>query len=166
MKTQLTQLKQKDIKIYRERILEEQNGICLLTGAIIPEGKAVLDHQHARKTETLGVNGAGLIRGVLHSQANAWEGKVLYWFKRLGLAKIAVLPILLRNLATYLEREPYPLIHPSEAPKPKKLSKVCYNKLKKVNKKISYPKTGKLTEKLKKEFRKHNIEITYLKEKL
>lgn len=160
----LTQLKQKDIKIYRKKILKEQNGMCPLTGNAIPEDKAVLDHQHTTKTETLGVNGAGLIRGVLHSQANAWEGKILYWFKRMGLAKIVDLPTLLRNLAAYLEREPYPLIHPNEAPKPKKLSKICYNKLMKVtDKKIPYPKSGKLTKKLRYEFEKWDIDITYKK---
>lgn len=159
----LTQLKHKEIKEYREKILKEQKGICPLTWTKIPEGKAALDHQHRLKSEELGKNGAGLIRGVLHLQANALEGKILYWYKRLGLTKMIDLPTFLRNLADYLEKKPYPIIHPTEA-KLKKLSKVCYNKLDKICKeKISFPKSGKLTKKLKKLFKKYGVEITYRK---
>lgn len=159
----LKQLKYKEIKKYRDKILVEQNGVCPLTGIKIPEGKAVLDHLHAGRKDEVGENGAGLVRGVLDCRANSFEGKILYWYKRLGISKLIDLPTFLNNLALYLEKEKYPLIHPTEAPKPKKLSKVCYNNLVKIsNQKIPpYPTSKKLTKKLEKLFNKYGIEIIY-----
>ena len=162
----MIKLKNKEIKIYRDKILEEQGGICPLTGKKIVEGKAVLDHQHSLKNEELGKQGAGCIRGVLDFRANSFEGKILYWFKRLGVSKFISLPLFLRNLAEYLEKDTYPLIHPSEI-KPKKLTKVCYNKLVKVagDQIPPYPKSKKLTKKLNELFIEHDVKITYYKDK-
>lgn len=62
---------------------------------------------------------------------------------------------LLRNLADYLDREKYLLIHPTEKPKERKISKRNYNTLKKIyiksgqKKKFPiFPKSGKLTKPL------------------
>ena len=165
-KIELIQLKHKEIKKYRKIILKEQNGICLLTGIKIEEGKAVLDHLHRIPKEKLGENGAGCVRGVLDFRANSLEGKILYWYKRLAVSKLISLPAFLVNLSRYLDQPTYPLIHPTEAPKPKKLSKVCYNKLMRVcinKEKVPYPASKKLTKKLEKLFNKYKIEITYRK---
>jgi hypothetical protein len=40
-----------------------------------------------------------------------------------------MLPQLLRNMADYLEKQPQPLIHPTEKPRPKKIYKRKYNEL-------------------------------------
>lgn len=163
----LIQLKNKDKKIWRNKLLKKQKGICLLTGKEIEEGKATLDHKHKMfADEEIGHNGAGLIRGVLDFRANSFEGKVFNNYRRLGLHKIVGLPTLLRNLADYLERKCLPLIHPSEAPPPKYIKKSCYNKLVKVAKKQKIPvfhKKQKLTKKLQFLFRKYHVKIEYYK---
>lgn len=68
----------KDIKTLRETILESQGNKCKICGVSLPHGSDVgaLDHQHLFKSEELGVNGAGLIRGVLCRDCNALEGKI------------------------------------------------------------------------------------------
>lgn len=60
----LEQLKSISISCVREKIFELQQGICPLCGN--PIVRPVLDHQHKqRKSDPNGVNGNGLIRGVL-----------------------------------------------------------------------------------------------------
>jgi Recombination endonuclease VII len=120
------QLRQKDIPVYRERIAEEQNFVCAICIGPLVSG-ASLDHQHKTKAETIGVNGAGLIRGVLCRDCNVFEGKIWNNSKRFG--KFDDLPQFLRNLADYLEKDNYPYIHPREAPQVQKVSKRQYNKL-------------------------------------
>ena len=149
---ELIQLEQKDIKVIREKITIEQNNVCPIANITIPDGNHTLDHQHMTKRETRGVDGAGTIRGVLDYRANAWEGKVSKSFVRCGLAKEVDLVVALRNLANYLEREPYPMIHPNEKPKEKKLLKRPFAKIKKLyaeefpkRKLLEYPKSGKAT---------------------
>ena len=146
----LTQLELKDIKPLREKLNSAQNNICPIIN--LPIDISVLDHQHKSKKEVIGINGAGLIRGVLDFRANAWEGKVNNSFIRWGLHKVMDLPTALRNLADYLEQENLPFIHPSEKPKVKKLMKRPFNKIKKIHdikypkrKKLMYPKSGKPT---------------------
>ena len=126
---ELTQLELKDIKPLREKLNLAQNNICPIIN--LPIDISVLDHQHKSKKEVIGINGAGLIRGVLDFRANAWEGKVNNSFIRCGLHKVMDLPTALRNLADYLEQENLPFIHPSEKPKVKKLMKRPFNKIKK-----------------------------------
>jgi hypothetical protein len=137
-----TQLKAKDVKKYRNIIAKEQKGLCAICKTCLENCKGVsLDHQHKTKKETIGVNGAGLIRGVLCRDCNVFEGKIWNNSKRYG--KFDNLPEFLRNLADYLEKENYPYIHPSEEPKPQKVSKRQYNKLLK-----AYKEQKKLTAKL------------------
>jgi hypothetical protein len=111
-------LKYKEIKQYRESIWKEQEYKCAICKLEIDQAECCLDHQHNTKKETIGENGAGLIRGVLCRNCNSLEGKIWNNSKRYG--KFAMLPTFLRNLADYLEKENYPLIHPRSIKKSKK----------------------------------------------
>jgi len=150
----MQQLKQKDIKPIRDMILnEDQSGICLICGK---EPKiACLDHSHKKR-----IKGTGLIRGVLCSSCNVFIAKSENNCMRYGFSQNE-LPDILRSMAEYLERDHYPYIHPSEAPKPKKLKKRSYNVLKKAYigraKFYSYPKSGYLTKPLARLFEEYNI---------
>jgi len=156
------QLKQSEIKPLRIGLHKQQGSICPILKQKFDVSEMVIDHQHKnKKTDVNGVDGGGMVRGCIHNQANVIEGKISNTYKRYGLHKFVSLPELLRNLADYLERENLPYIHPSEAPKPKKLKKRSYNVLKKrydgKAKFPPYPKTGKLTKPLVKLFEKYNI---------
>jgi hypothetical protein len=153
------QLKQKDIKLLREKLLKEQDYICPICKEKITLAESTLDHQHKLfKDEEIGNNGAGLCRGVICFRCNAWEGKIFNSYRRLGLHKKELdQATLLRNLADYLEQENMIYIHPTEVEKPKKLGKRIFNKLKKeYNKKypnrkeLEYPKSGKITKEIEK----------------
>ena len=63
----------------------------------------VVDHNHT----------SGLVRGVVSSEGNALLGRIENAFKRLSRgAKKASLPTILRNMASYLERDDLQLLHP------------------------------------------------------
>ena len=63
----------------------------------------VVDHDHT----------SGFIRGVVSSEGNALLGRIENAFKRLSRdAKKATLPTILRNMASYLEKEDTHIIHP------------------------------------------------------
>jgi len=173
----LKQLKGKDIAPLRKIWWEENRRICPITQKEIPLSDAVLDHAHKLKSEVADESGKGLCRGVLSRSANAWEGKVLNSFKRVGLHNYTDIISALRNLAKYLEcnhihTDDEKYIHPSEAPKKIKLTKRCYNKLKTIAKKDpkakmdKFPKyTGNATKSLKKLFEKYNIELEFYGDK-
>ena len=70
--TQFIQLKQSDISVYRARLLIQQNHQCAICRMKLTKG--VLDHQHKRrKSDPNGVDGAGLVRGVLCDGCNRIE---------------------------------------------------------------------------------------------
>lgn len=64
----------------------------------------VVDHDHA----------TGMVRGCLHRQANAWEGKVYNAWKRYGgnNAKVTYTEAL-RNLADYIDTASTDFLHPT-----------------------------------------------------
>jgi len=165
---QLNQLKQKDIAPLRNKLMEEQNGLCKLCKIEITASTGVsLDHQHKLKCERNGVDGGGLIRGVLCRACNVWEGKIWNSTKRyLGVESVQERIDKLTDLVEYYETENLPFIHPSEQPKTPKMSKRNYNKLKKLwdlNKKRKlppYPSTGKITIPLLAAFEEFNIKPT------
>jgi len=149
----------------RLELYKKQKGVCFVCNKKTPFEKTVLDHQHKlRKSDEIGKDGAGLIRGVLCFQCNSWEGKIFRSFIRYGLHKKKIpISVLLRNLADYLEQDNLPFIHPTEIKK-KIVSKSNYNKLKKVyldtNRKKKfpdYPKSKKITKALKELFEEFNI---------
>ena len=148
----LIQLKSKEVKELRDKILQEQNGICPLCKMLIKEGEEALDHQHKTKAENIGESGAGLIRGVLCRNCNVAEGRILHQYKRAGVY-LKNFPDFLRNLADYLEEDNQHFVHPSEAPKAPRLGKNAFKQLQKLYKEkyprrkkgLQYPKNGKVT---------------------
>ena len=158
----MIQLKSKDVKVLREKLLEAQNNICPLCGKTIPSDKAVLDHQHRqKKTDPIGVNGDGMVRGVLCRDCNQVEGKITSALKRFKQITDTQGKILfLTNLIKYYQKGTTDYIHPSEKLPKEKISKRQYNKLVKVckTKVPNYPKTGSLTKTLKSLFEKYNIQ--------
>jgi hypothetical protein len=62
----MTELKASQIKAFREQMLKQQGGRSAISGQIIQEGEAVLDHDHH----------TGLVRGVITRAENSVLGKV------------------------------------------------------------------------------------------
>ena len=133
-------MSQSEIAILRKKILEENNFICPILKQEITEDKAALDHIHKLKSQEPDKD-KGAVRIVLHRDANAFAGKLENLYKRYGFHNKGIsLPDLLRNIADYLEQEPYNInyndsklyfIHPNEVPKKKKVSKRDLNLIKK-----------------------------------
>lgn len=158
----MRQLKAKDIQKFRAALLRKQNGKCLICNN--PPNRPCLDHSHVKR-----IKGTGLVRAVVCSSCNVMIAKAENNCVRYGFTQ-AELPTILRSIANYLERSHLPYIHPSEAPKRKKLMKSSYNELKKVvknsthNKKFpEFPKSGKLTIALKKLYTEYHIEPKFYK---
>ncbi len=153
------QLRQCDIPTVRNVLLTEQEGICPVCNREIND--PCLDHSHTRRNE-----GSGLIRGVLCRACNVLVAKVENNCVRYGVVHMA-LPEVLRSMADYLEQPDLPMIHPSEAPKPKLLKKSSYNKLKKAYqgraKLPPYPKSKRLTKELERLFCKHGLDPEFYK---
>jgi len=154
------QLKYKDVKDIREQILEEQEGICPICKK--PVDKPVLDHHHKKK-----VGGTGLIRGVICSSCNVFIAKIENNMKRYCIQPDEISNVL-RNVADYFDKEQYPYIHPTEAPKKPKLKKSSYNKLRKIHiskgtkaKLPIYPKSGNINKALLKFFDRYDLTPEY-----
>lgn len=142
-----TQLETKDIAQQRAKILKEQLGKCLICGAT---GDVVwsLDHEHRKR-----IGGSGLIRGVLCRACNSTEGRVISSLVRGGIKKPEMADWL-RNLAGYLDKPHYPLIHPTER-EYLTITRTDFNKLNakfkiKYPRKapLKYPNKGRITKKL------------------
>lgn len=160
----IRQLKTKEIKSLREKILKEQNGRCKICGKNIQkqDSGTSLDHQHKTKKENIGEDGAGLIRGVLCRNCNILEGKIWNNTGRYIQPKLVQERIeFLEALIEYYKKDNYPLIHPNEEPKKPHVSKRNYNKLKSLyngKKKFpEYPLSKKLTIGLQILFEEYNI---------
>lgn len=159
----MIQLKYSDIPELREKILENQQFKCAICGKVIDGKNSTLDHQHKNnKNEEIGFNGAGLVRGVLCRDCNSVEGKItnaLKRYKRINNTSDKI--VFLKQLIHYYQQPLTEYIHPTEKIKEPNISKRQYNKLKKLyNQKAKfpeYPKSGKLTVKLKQLFNKYNI---------
>lgn len=127
-------LNSESAKILRNELLNE-NPICPLCLKNIEN--PVLDHKHAKKSENIGENGAGLVRGVICRECNIFLGKMENNYKRY---KIENLPEFLLNASKYLTKGTLGYVYPSEASKLKPiLTKSAYNKIikdysKKINK--------------------------------
>ncbi len=152
--TKLKQITHEQMRMLRFKQFLKQDKICPILKQVIGYEDSVWDHKHKTKAEKLGEDGKGLLRGVMHFQANSWEGKVTNAFKRYGLHKFGIsLPQCLRNLADYISAPPMKekIVHPNERPKPKKLGKRDYNRIVKYYFEIYpnrrklpvYPKSGK-----------------------
>lgn len=160
------QLKHSDVPKIREELLEGQEWKCRICGKDLRSEVQVLDHQHKNnKQQPLGEDGAGLVRGVLCRDCNSVEGKITNALKRYkGINtttdKITFLKALIQYYE-YYQQNPTSWIHPTERPQEPDVSKRQYNKLKKVYigkaKFPEYPKSKKLTTKLKELFNKYDI---------
>lgn len=162
--TNLRQLKSSEVTKLREEILEKQGGLCAWCGDEITEETGYsLDHQHKTSKEELGVDGAGLVRGVLCRACNVLEGKIWNNMTRFRQPEDVYDRIeILKALVGYYECGTYDIIHHTEKPKEPTVSKRNYNKLKKLyegKKKFpEYPKSGKLTLGLRVLFEEYGIE--------
>ena len=157
----LTILKTKDIKTIKQMLLEKQGYRCAICGKELTLENSVLDHQHKqRKSDRNGVNGDGLVRGVICQEDNLSEGKIWNSTGRFQGARTPQDRInWLRNLIKYYEQEKYPYIHPTEKPAQKILSKKNFNIVAKLYKQkfpkrklLVYPKSKHLTGNLRKIF--------------
>ena len=120
---EVSKLTASSAKLLKQQLLES-NPKCPLCGNEIK--KPVLDHQHMTNSETIGENGAGLVRGVICDQCNAFLGKIENNSKRFGIQN---LPNFLILAAKYLEADNLPYIHPNETKRLKeKCMKSDYNK--------------------------------------
>ncbi len=128
----------------------DQKGKCAICNKV-PKNPC-LDHEHVKR-----IKGNGKVRGVLCSGCNSMLGKIENNATRYGV-KRENLPDFLDAVSYYLEAGYYNLIHPSEAPKKKRLQKSSYNQLAQVCDCGSFPRSGKLTKPLMRLFLKHNIE--------
>jgi 5-methylcytosine-specific restriction endonuclease McrA len=166
---ELYQMKSTEVKDVRTLLLEKQDYKCAICGRDLRnEDLIALDHQHKnKKADPNGVNGDGLIRGVLCSNCNTAEGKIWNATKRFQGARTVEDRIsFLELLIKYYKNKPLNLIHPNERIKDPKVAKSQFNKLIRTIKKDSesklkklpeYPKSGLLTIKLKDLFEKYNI---------
>ena len=153
----MQQLKQKDVKKIREQLLGKQDGKCAIMDLVIDPSDAALDHAHEASEYT--DLREGQIRGVLHKFANSLEGQMRSKYRRSGCARFISFEEFLLGLYNYLTSDGYPLLHPSNSPKPRKLMKSSYRELEREIKKINkynkkqikfppYPKSGICTKKL------------------
>lgn len=163
----MRQLKSSEVKELREEILKEQNYRCAICGKEVQNSDGVsLDHQHKlNKTQKIGDDGAGLIRGVLCRECNVLEGKIWNNGSRyLQFKNVQERINWLQSLIKYYSKENYQIIHPTEKPKEQNISKRQFNslvnefKIKYPKRKIpSYPKSCKLTKQLKELFDEFKI---------
>ena len=167
---ELKQISYNQLKIIRYKQWQKQNEICPILKQKISYEEAVADHKHKTQMEVLGEDGKGLLRGVIHNQANVMEGKIARLYKRCGLHKFNIsLPELLRSIADYLEQCPMQFddiryVHPNERPKAKKIGKRDFNRIVKLYFKMFpkrrklpvYPKRGKMSKELKELLKKAN----------
>ena len=116
----MRQLKTSEIPSIRAQILFRQDGICPICGK--PVDEPCLDHAH----KSAGHNGQ--IRGVLCRGCNALLGRIENNCRRHKIPVNAIADWL-SGAADYLESTGYDMIHPSEAPKPRILSKRSYDKM-------------------------------------
>ena len=171
-------MKPKDIKILKEKLFHQNDGICPLLGVPVPLEKMALDHIHKLNSEPYAKD-KGTIRNAVEFRANSIEGKITNNWKRLFGADTSKhpidLPTFLRNLADYLEDGAYCedenyFIHPTEVPRVPKIKKSSWNKMIKQFKKSYpkrkvpvYPKSRKLTKTAKKLFEEFSITNFYYK---
>lgn len=133
----MIQLNQKDIAPLRDKILKEQNGLCLLCNFKV--NKPVLDHNHKQPYN---------IRGVLCASCNILLGKIENNYKRIGM-NIDQLKSICPKIYEYMQIKTE-FIHPNHKPKTKPFGKRNYNLIIKYWKILHpkkkppiYPKNGK-----------------------
>ena len=130
----LIQLKNKDLKWVRAKLLEEQDYICAICGCNLKDDiknnpkNLHVDHQHF---------GDKLIRGILCRRCNTIEGKLWNFYNRYTKKELKSKEdymSMIRGLNFYYDNHLTEFIHPSAIKKIKKKAKKVKNnkKLKKV----------------------------------
>ena len=115
--SKLISITSKELAELREKQFKKQDGKCAILGVCIDKAECVLDHKHKLKSEECGgKDRLGCLRGVIHRNANSFEGKLERSWRRYGLHKVISLPELLRRCADYIEQPPIKelIIHPNE----------------------------------------------------
>lgn len=153
--TTVVHLKTTDVKFIREELLADQGGQCWICHRR-PE-RPCLDHDHRKK-----LGGTGLVRGVLCHTCNSLLAKVENHARRFRVSR-EQLPHVLEMMAVYIIPPFPPYLHPSERPKPPRLTKRSYRKLatryeRRPNRMTFPPYAGRLTKKLQRLFALYNIE--------
>jgi len=160
------QMSQKEIKDLRELLLKRNKGRCPILDIPLHPTDACLDHAH--ESSECSETAEGQIRGTIHKFANSLEGQMRSKYRRSGIAKYISFEDFLFNLYTYLMESRELYLHPSHKPRPRKLMKQSFNKLKreitkwnqyaaKPIKMPEYPKSKRLTKKLKELYEKFAI---------
>lgn len=150
---ELEYISPKQSQVYRRKFWLRQDCRCPVLKDTIRFEDSSLDHCHKLQSEELGgPEGKGLVRAVLHREANALEGKISNFWKRCSIKHKYKLQDILRNLAEFydmIEEGRLPIeqryIYPKEKPPQVKeiLTKRQYNKIKKYYFKV-YPRRSKL----------------------
>lgn len=85
-----------DVKRERQRLYDLQEGVDPILNKLVSFADTTCDHDHLLQNT----------RGALHRQTNAFEGRVFNAYVR-GLKWLTdlPLPVILRNLADYLEKD-------------------------------------------------------------
>jgi hypothetical protein len=155
-------LKQKDIKPLREKLWKQNNFCCPICKRELDQSELALDHDHDTT----------LIRNTICKRCNSLEGALKAKWKRSGLMKHISFVDFLTSLSEYLNNDQLPFIHPMHTAKPRKLMKSSYNELKREVEKANtylkkqikipdYPKSKRLTKKLKEIYDKFGIYPRY-----
>lgn len=146
-----------ELGVVRAILLEQQGSKCAICQVTLDPKDPTnchVDHQHLFKSEELGVNGAGLIRGVLCRDCNALEGKIwnaIHRFQKTDLEDpVGSRSAWVSNLLAYWNSNhsrQERILHPKER-RIERLQKSEYNRLIKVYKLLttSYKKDGTLKE--------------------
>ena len=164
-------MKASDIKNSEKKIWELNNRKCPVLGSDLELKNSALDHIHKKVDEEYSPT-KGVIRTTLDFRVNSVLGKLENAIVRYGLINMEDfnLPEFLRNAADYFETGAYTedgvyFVHPREVKKEPLVSKRNYNLLKKeyikAGKKAKfpeYPKSKKLTIKLKQLFDEFDVE--------
>ena len=151
-----TQLKFSEIKSLREHLAEKNGHRCPICHREFSDKiKMTLDHDHYTFR----------IRDTICNSCNQIEGHIKGKLKRMGLWNSENFDYAqyLRDLADHVSKDQLPVIHPTHAPKKQKLQKRSYNELCKAVEKANrylkkpirvpdYPKSKRLTKKLKELF--------------
>ena len=113
-----TKVKQADLPAIKQKLLAEQNGLCLFCGRDLtrtPPLNRVADHDHV----------TGIIRGVAHRGCNGAEGKILAALRYTGLKSKKEIAKLLEGLIKVWTNPPNSgLIYPThKTPNEKRLAR-------------------------------------------
>lgn len=88
-----------------------------------------MDHKHRTQKQKIGEENVGFCRGVIHKDANQFEGKAYKFFRRLGLHNYINYGDFLINLGQYINNPPIKnkLVHPNSKYKARTIKKSEYN---------------------------------------